>query len=206
MTAADTAAGGDRPRCGGKRKNRPECCRRPAGWGTDHPGIGRCKLHGGSTPSHQASARAEQARRTEAEALAALARLDLPPMTDPLTALGRLAAESVAWLELLREQVAQLESVVGPDHQGDERIRGKVLLMERGMDRAQKFAGELARLNLDERIAGMHALVLVRQGELMAGLVRAILARLGLTAGQWELVGQVVPEEFRALDERGDGG
>jgi len=22
-------------------------CRRPAGWGTDHPGRGRCKLHGG---------------------------------------------------------------------------------------------------------------------------------------------------------------
>lgn len=25
-------------------------CRRPAGWGTWHPGAGRCKLHGGSTP------------------------------------------------------------------------------------------------------------------------------------------------------------
>lgn len=26
-------------------------CRRPAGWGTDHVGQGRCKLHGGATPS-----------------------------------------------------------------------------------------------------------------------------------------------------------
>ena len=25
-------------------------CRRPAGWGTDHPGEGRCKLHGGKSP------------------------------------------------------------------------------------------------------------------------------------------------------------
>lgn len=25
-------------------------CQRPAGWGTDHVGIGRCKLHGGATP------------------------------------------------------------------------------------------------------------------------------------------------------------
>lgn len=25
-------------------------CRRPQGWGTDHPGHGRCKLHGGLSP------------------------------------------------------------------------------------------------------------------------------------------------------------
>ena len=24
-------------------------CRRPAGWGTNHPGSGRCKLHGGAS-------------------------------------------------------------------------------------------------------------------------------------------------------------
>ena len=25
-------------------------CRHEAGWGTDHPGVGRCKLHGGASP------------------------------------------------------------------------------------------------------------------------------------------------------------
>jgi hypothetical protein len=30
-------------------------CTRPAGWGTPHPGEGRCKLHGGSTPTGIAS-------------------------------------------------------------------------------------------------------------------------------------------------------
>lgn len=30
------------------RKGSP--CQRPSGWGTPHPGIGRCKLHGGATP------------------------------------------------------------------------------------------------------------------------------------------------------------
>ena len=35
--------------CGAKsRQGTP--CRRPAGWGTDHPGTGRCKLHGGCSP------------------------------------------------------------------------------------------------------------------------------------------------------------
>lgn len=36
----------------GARKRQPsvpgETCRRPAGWGTWHPTIGRCKLHGGA--------------------------------------------------------------------------------------------------------------------------------------------------------------
>lgn len=38
------------PCCGAKnRAGKP--CKRPAGWGTDHPGTGRCKLHGGLTPA-----------------------------------------------------------------------------------------------------------------------------------------------------------
>jgi hypothetical protein len=36
----------------GARKRQPaydgETCQRPAGWGTWHPGVGRCKLHGGA--------------------------------------------------------------------------------------------------------------------------------------------------------------
>lgn len=38
-------------------------CRKTAGWGTDHPGIGACKLHGGSTPAHVV--RAERIRLAE---------------------------------------------------------------------------------------------------------------------------------------------
>lgn len=35
--------------CGAKTRSGTPC-RRPAGWGTDHPSQGRCKLHGGATP------------------------------------------------------------------------------------------------------------------------------------------------------------
>ena len=35
--------------CGAK-KRKGGICGRPAGWGTDHPGEGKCKLHGGATP------------------------------------------------------------------------------------------------------------------------------------------------------------
>lgn len=60
MSNDDDSAGFER--CGAKgRTGQP--CGLPAGHGTDHPGIGRCKLHGGSTPNHQRSARTELARR-----------------------------------------------------------------------------------------------------------------------------------------------
>jgi hypothetical protein len=42
-----------KPRCGGKKRGGPrkgEPCEKQPGWGTDHVGSGRCKLHGGSNP------------------------------------------------------------------------------------------------------------------------------------------------------------
>lgn len=43
----DTDDGG--ARCGAQLRGRPGVyCRKPAGWGTQHAGSGRCKLHGGS--------------------------------------------------------------------------------------------------------------------------------------------------------------
>jgi len=38
----------DKPECGGRTHQEDKHpCHRPAGWGTDHPGTGKCKLHGG---------------------------------------------------------------------------------------------------------------------------------------------------------------
>jgi hypothetical protein len=53
-------------KCNGRLRDkdrRGNLCRLPAGHGTDHVGIGRCARHGGSTPSHQAAAAKEIARR-----------------------------------------------------------------------------------------------------------------------------------------------
>lgn len=36
--------------CGAKSKQTGQPCKQPAGWGTDHFGTGRCKLHGGRSP------------------------------------------------------------------------------------------------------------------------------------------------------------
>lgn len=45
--------------CGAKKRIGGHC-NMVAGWGTPHPGIGKCKFHGGSVPSHvKAAAKAE---------------------------------------------------------------------------------------------------------------------------------------------------
>lgn len=61
----------DTPRCGARRKQTGPSgeqltCNQPAGWGTDHPGFGQCKRHGGSTPNGvTAAARQRVASLTE---------------------------------------------------------------------------------------------------------------------------------------------
>jgi hypothetical protein len=80
-------------RCGAKKRT-GGTCGQAAGWGTRHPGIGPCKLHGGSTQTHNAAARTEQARR-------AVLTYGLPREVDPATALleeVHRTAGHVAWL------------------------------------------------------------------------------------------------------------
>ena len=80
--------------CGAKRLKVASKCRRPAGWGTDHAGRGRCKLHGGSTPDHRKAAARQEALDFVRNAMGA----EVP--VDPLEALlqaVRLAAGAVAY-------------------------------------------------------------------------------------------------------------
>lgn len=93
-TGPNTPDHDGRPLCGGPKRQGEGTCGQTAGWGTDHPGIGRCKLHGGSTPSHKAAA-----RRVQAEV--AVATFGLPIAVGPHEALLEelhRTAGAVAWL------------------------------------------------------------------------------------------------------------
>jgi hypothetical protein len=39
--------------CNARKTDGDGYCKQPAGWGTDHAGMGRCKLHGGNTTAHE---------------------------------------------------------------------------------------------------------------------------------------------------------
>lgn len=88
-------------KCGGKKRQGEGLCTRPAGWGTDHPGIGRCKLHFGAAPSHSRAAQKVVARR-ECE------RLGLSVEVDPGEALIQELWETAGNVEFYRGLVQQL--------------------------------------------------------------------------------------------------
>ncbi len=79
--------------CGARRRQGEGLCRRPAGWGTDHVGVGHCKLHGGSTKSHRTKA---ATAILENKVKGALERRGVEPVCDPIAQLSMLAGEVVA--------------------------------------------------------------------------------------------------------------
>lgn len=213
MNTTTNQTGHDRPRCGarlrsGQKAGQP--CNNPAGWGTKHPGIGRCRKHGGNTPSHTANANRQQAEN-------AVATYGLPQNIDPRDALLQevhRTAGHVAWLGTL---VASLDhGGVGyrtePDADGQQ-----IYIPLSGLkqfDRAGKFEKpavwvelyqaerrhlrEVCRDAISAGIEERRVRLAEQQGELLARAVQAILGDLQLTREQWELVPQVVPGHLRA--------
>jgi hypothetical protein len=171
-------AGDGKPRCGAqKRQGAPgETCTFIAGWGTDHVGVGRCRLHGGNTRTQRANAHAELA---EQEARSVLARLDVAPVGDPLDALARLAGQVVAWQETISSIVNRLSAdrVRYEGGAGAEQLRAEVALYERAMDRTGHVLGMIAKLNIDDRLAR----VTERQAEQVIDAINAVLGHLGIT-------------------------
>lgn len=83
---------------GGGKKGDP--CRRPAGWGTDHRGVGPCRIHLGSSPAHRvhgARVLADIQLRKELKAFAVPLEGPLDPQ-QTLLAMVREAAGNVAYL------------------------------------------------------------------------------------------------------------
>jgi hypothetical protein len=83
-------------------------CQLPAGHGTDHVGIGRCKLHAGSTPTHEKAASLEIAKRE-------CATLGIPIETTPAEALIREVWEAEGNVEFYRRLVQELATHPDPD-------------------------------------------------------------------------------------------
>lgn len=153
MTDGRSESGHDSRRyCGARKRQGDGHCRRPAGWGTDHPGEGQCKLHGGSTHGRTAAAHIRQAER---EAAAELARLDVAPVADPLTELAKLAGQVLAWRDSMADQVNHLTTLGYENDKTGEQLRTDVALFERAMDRCISVLGTMARLKIDERLVNI---------------------------------------------------
>lgn len=196
----------DKPaKCGARKRGSEGVCAYPAGWGTDHVGYGRCKLHGGNTPTHQ---RAAQKAKIEH----AVATLGLPREIDPRDALLEevyRTAGAVAWLDqqvrtLLPEEVIWGKSeeidrhateFPGTDATYKAQVHLWVELWQRERAHLVRVSKEAIAAGIEERKVRLAE----QQGALLAGVIKSILADLELTPEQQAKVPVVVPKRLRAV-------
>jgi hypothetical protein len=193
--AMTPAVGGDRhdPRvCGARKRQGEGLCGQAAGWGTDHPGSGRCKLHGGRTAAQGTNV---ARRQVEEQAREVLAELGAPAVGDPLEALLLLGGQVLAWQRATAELVNRLESVRYRSANGSEQVRAEVVVYERAMDRACTVLSAIARLNIEERLARVSE----RQADAVVAAVEAGLASAGVTGAAAVEARKVVARRLRVL-------
>lgn len=131
-----------------------------------------CATHGGKAPQNLAAA---ETRKTEDKIRRTLGQLVSTPVANPLLALQELAGEAQAWKELCANHVAELERMrYGTE--GGEAIRGEIILFERAIDRLGRLLVDIAKLNIDERLARVSELQL----DLVARALTAWMAESGM--------------------------
>lgn len=152
-----------RPKCSGQRSDGQPCGNYPIKGGTV------CGYHGGKAPQVRAKARERQA---EEQAKKELARLDVPPVDDPLSELARITGQVIAWKDAIAVKVNELTSLRYSTETG-EQLRAEVGLLERAFDRCEKFLTAMARLNIDERLAAISE----QRAEMIMSVLTAALER-----------------------------
>lgn len=200
MTVDEPAADRGKPKCGGKRRaadSEGKPCTRPAGWGTPHPGTGRCKLHGGSTQSHTAAARVVLAEQ-------AVVTFGLPREIDPRDALLEevyRSAGAVDWLSAQVRALASEQVVWGKAEETTDDVKYKagvnvwVQLHQQERAHLVRVAKEAINAGIEERRVRLAE----QQGAMLAGVIKNILGDLNLSPEQQGRVGEIVPRHLRAV-------
>jgi hypothetical protein len=192
-------------KCDARKRQGDGTCKHEAGWGTDHPGEGPCKLHGGSTWSHRRAAQKSQARRD-------VETFGLPVEVDPAEALleeVRRTAGHVAWLSEQvrainpddivwgRTKTRQGVGAEGPIDVTDEAAAVNIWLQLYQAER--KHLVQVCTAALNAGVEERRVRLAEQQGATLAGVIRAVLADLQLTAEQQSRVAEVVPRHLRAV-------
>lgn len=209
-------------KCGARLKDSPNrkgdhtTCQNKAGEGTDHPGYGNCKFHGGSTKAGKTKAARDYGRD-----LIALDKARFGGDGSLLTVTAEEAIleevrRSVAMVRFLEDQIAQWQfGPLSDDPDEQPPLGGLPRLMDETARGASSFTDEREWLMLyrEERkhLAQVSSLAIgaglaermVRiaesQGQVLATVVRVVLDALALSPEQSALVPQIVPGIIRQV-------
>jgi hypothetical protein len=165
------------PTCGAKKRQGEGHCTRPAGWGTDHPGFGACKLHGGKTQSHEVAAQKQEAK-------VAVEKFGLPREVDPHTALIEELHRSAGIVAFLVQQTQGLDTddmhgpvgQSGDGHHARREAHVWIRMLADERDRLRVVAKTCVDVGIEER----RVRLIEQAGELLATAIRGVLDEFGL--------------------------
>lgn len=163
------------------------------------PGAKVCRYHGGNAPQVRAAGlRRLAAEKIEADAQAAVAQQGLLSVDDPLGELSKLAAGSRAMLEALGARVNALDDIETWDEKSAPHARVALEAYERALDRTHRLLDTLVKHGYAERQ------IAIAEGEalLVSGIIRRVIAAMGLTPEQQKQAQVLLAAEFRALDSK----
>lgn len=173
-------------KCGAKKRTDGKPCGRPAGWGTDHAGVGHCRTHGGNAPNHKLNAAKQRA-----------VLMGAPKEINPVDALYwmiKIAAGEVEWLS---DQIATLDE----EKWIEDTMLGKqmhLFVRERhqAMDRLATYSSQAIKLGLAERAVRLAE----NYGVALSRLLRGVLEDLNLTPEQQQLAPHIVRKHLILLE------
>ncbi len=123
--------------CGARNRSGGNCAQ-PAGWGTDHVGFGKCKLHGGATPIVTGR---YSIKRQELAAKAQAFAGDTKP--------GDLTGELILMRALLQDYLDRFDDKARLPFDDIERIFGMVEAIGRLVERIAKILSTTALTQIE---------------------------------------------------------
>jgi len=124
-----------------------------------------------------------------------IGRMTIIPVDDPLTEMAKLAGEAIAWKDVIAERVSFLNDIRYDGEKSGEQVRGEVIVFERALDRCNSVLTNMAKLNIDERLARVSE----KQAEFVANALTAALNEMGFTLDQQREAKALVANQLRLV-------
>lgn len=150
--------------CGAKKRQGGKCTL-AAGWGTPHPGTGKCKLHGGSVPNHVKAAAKDEYRKLLGNPI------EVNPYEAIMTCI-KIRAGEVQWLS---DRMAELDKASWVE----ETLVGKQFhLYARERQAAMQDLAKFSQMAISLGIAERQVRLAETYGELIANYTKRIIDSL----------------------------
>lgn len=186
----------------GARTGADKVCAHPPGWGTDHPGAGPCKLHGGMSPVG-----IKAAARTQ---LALLAGRNLPDVR-PMEAILMCVRIAAAEVQFFSQKIDELDPEGVLERPDEQMVAGKdpevfwikkqkelsiwIRSREKAMDRLVRYSKQALDAGIEERQVRLAE----RMGDLIADTLQGVIDELELTPEQEERFPAIAQRRLRQI-------